>query len=1462
MFFSTVSVACLVACVAPASGSTPVIDRVYYAQTHVLAPDDEYFKLVGQRGTLLKAQVLGADGETQAPVVKAMVTSQGKTFTLILTGPAVLPKSWEGGKGLVEHKHEDSFTATIPAEHVLPGMTVNIIAGAATTGAQALKVGAPSVITMRMFDVHYFGLDSRFRDYDDGWEAELGTKWPVAELNVDRIRGLDFLELVVPARGGGTVQGEATVLPAVRVASKLDYEEKTGQSFDGEQAAALAWVHALSVAGGNQDTAMCYVNIIGVPAGGQAGGFDGVGSPGLGILNHELGHALSLPHWGGSGNYPYRGDMHGVAGPSTGTHVGPAWAFDLPSMTFIPPTCEVGKTLRCEAPDGSNAKFVYKASPMQGGGTGDQEPQFLFRHFADYGTNQMQSYIEGKLAVNAGSDANPAWFKWDDSKGTYSRPQTGAIFPRQTNVEVYSLMAATMLDTARTVSMAYPAIGPYTASLVPVYTVSQGAAANAANYCPSQGCDFSLRVEQGGKTTVYMLPAYGVEGADPKVGSSLKTTAINVPASSGEVLSIQLLHTPNVEDTGVSSDAEVLHSWEEPRAIAHKCGDTHLSATDPNNLLFGAAKHVPTNTNELADYVNFQSAKGDWIEWAVEECKDERYTLFFDYYAGMSDRPMKVVVNGVTVAERLGFPQTDQSGKGAFVTKGTTKGVEVALQGGKTHVVKLESVGLSGHNIVRLSLYRQGQVPAGNAGIHTDDRDKATTATFHVKGLGGKSCPDGQVTSTADGCRYAAGGDLGMPFSKQVNDLTGRPAGCFHDLNGYLYFNQALATTEVWSGTGGVCRITATLPPLSATPTLPPTPQTTKAPVTTPSPPPCPNMNDVCEGKDVCKVGCPCPACPSKCWLGQTECPTGSTCVEGDGCVKESAPPTCTALCKPQRGLRPVPRVVSKNPKLFLVAGQSNAEGNVFLSGLRKLAAVLPKGTTAPLTAAQRTAARDAVKNSQGGGGCKTTDYRENTADAVIDGLVASSFDWQAIDSAGTLPAIEMASFVYKYAPVTVHEKLDPTTKIGAWTFNMADSGKKCSIDSGWGSAITTAARCFTAAKAIGKAFAKSVNSDDRPEGCWLDPNQLVYFNSNTSPTSPWASPKRICKKESPSDGVHDAVYCEALCRSWVEGETNSDGATGCYDFTCGENKMLTCAQACRARRQDVPELTCSESCTASAQAKTCTFDIGPLEFDTCSTTCDTVGEKCNNPSTKGCLHGCKAASGASGLAIDSPGATGELVADKCSADRSTTAQQGPPMNSYRTATQTFAPLKAGHGGNSNTDPMYGPELSFGHVMAAGLPSNENKVLKVAMGGASLGDHWRPSGPMYKTLLKETRAALQASEKEGLELGGLVWFQGYNDQYSDSYCDALYPKYEANLREFISNIRRDLGAPGLPIVVVKARNGGQMATIRAAQDAVTDTPGVSTVESNDTSECYHYDSGAQLVIGERAAKAMLEQINN
>jgi len=517
------------------------IATVWLAQTHVMQPDQPYFKLTGNRDTLLKVDVVSASG-APAPEVFALVMSGGETNMLKLQGPAILPKSLPSEPGQVQHRFEDSFIGMIPAPLVRPGMKVGVRVGT-SIWRHDIKVGAPTVVLMKMFDVHYFGRGTN--DYPPRFLKELESKWPVAELEIERVRGINFPELVIPPRAN---------LPAARVEKPEDYQKKTGAKFDGEQAAALQWVWALSRSGGNRDVAMCYINILGVFAGGQAGGFNGVGTIRLGIMNHELGHALGLPHIGEQKDYPYRGEMYGIQPPNVfnSVHVGPTWAFDLHSRTFIPPTVQRGSK---RWPAGS-----YKAEPMQGGGDGDQEEPFLLRHFSDYNVHRMQEYLERRVAVMR----NGSYFKWDDATGDYTKrvESDGVTYPIAQNVSVISVMAA-MTPADADVNMVYPPIGPYRGNLIRTFDPRIAADREAAQkvFAPKGGCDFSLKIRQGSKELFYLLAASAAEDKAFSKLRSLTTAAVNLRAVDGPVTSVELLHTPGADRSGLPEHPKVLAHW-------------------------------------------------------------------------------------------------------------------------------------------------------------------------------------------------------------------------------------------------------------------------------------------------------------------------------------------------------------------------------------------------------------------------------------------------------------------------------------------------------------------------------------------------------------------------------------------------------------------------------------------------------------------------------------------------------------------------------------------------------------------------------------------------------------------------------------------------------------------------------------------------------------------------------------
>ena len=540
---------CLTGLVLMATAQAVTINAVYFGQTHVLKATDPYFGLVGNREALIKVHV--TDPATPAsPAVTATLALGTQTLVLTLTGPATLPASIPDGLGVVQHSYANTFTGIIPAAWVKKGLQITVNAGTASTSLTNLDIGAPTKVIMTMFDVQYFSDTNS--NYPSGTFAEIEAKWPVADLEVRRLGHVVFPELVIPPRTDvGT--------KSARIKSKAEYTVQTGLPFDGEQAAALEWIDALKKAAGRSGRwSLFYLNVYNAFAGGQAGGFQGVGSGNsIGILHHELGHALSLPHWGDNAAYPYKGDMYGIQAPAiyNDTHAGPAWAFHLPTRAFIPPTTQPGNA-------GGKPVGTYKADPMQGGGEGWQEPAYLMNHFSDYSVDKMRTYLQGQVVV--WNQALNSWAQWNQTAGDYTTTVTnnGVQFPTTRDTQVISIMAS-ISGSDPSVTMVYPPIGPYTSGLIRLFDPTVAADRTAANsiFSPSTGSDLCVRVVQGGVTKTYMLAASWVTNQDPYSSGSLVTEAINLPAADGAVTKIELLLTPDAEVNGLPANPQVLSTW-------------------------------------------------------------------------------------------------------------------------------------------------------------------------------------------------------------------------------------------------------------------------------------------------------------------------------------------------------------------------------------------------------------------------------------------------------------------------------------------------------------------------------------------------------------------------------------------------------------------------------------------------------------------------------------------------------------------------------------------------------------------------------------------------------------------------------------------------------------------------------------------------------------------------------------
>jgi len=212
---------------------------------------------------------------------------------------------------------------------------------------------------------------------------------------------------------------------------------------------------------------------------------------------------------------------------------------------------------------------------------------------------------------------------------------------------------------------------------------------------------------------------------------------------------------------------------------------------------------------------------------------------------------------------------------------------------------------------------------------------------------------------------------------------------------------------------------------------------------------------------------------------------------------------------------------------------------------------------------------------------------------------------------------------------------------------------------------------------------------------------------------------------------------------------------------------------------------------------------------------------------------------------------------------------------SYRTGTgEGSGPLTAGYGARGNPAQLgdkIGPELTFGIFMQE-LVDEPILLIKAAWGGKSLHTDFRsPSagpyqfnekqlkgfekrgmdieevkaekaeatGRYYREMIAHVKRVLSDigrvypayDPRQGYEIRGFVWFQGWNDMcdggvYPDRAQPGGYDLYSELLAHFIRDVRKDLVAPKMRFVIGVTGVGGpgQQVHFREAMAAPADLP--------------------------------------
>jgi alpha-galactosidase len=131
---------------------------------------------------------------------------------------------------------------------------------------------------------------------------------------------------------------------------------------------------------------------------------------------------------------------------------------------------------------------------------------------------------------------------------------------------------------------------------------------------------------------------------------------------------------------------------------------------------------------------------------------------------------------------------------------------------------------------------------------------------------------------------------------------------------------------------------------------------------------------------------------------------------------------------------------------------------------------------------------------------------------------------------------------------------------------------------------------------------------------------------------------------------------------------------------------------------------------------------------------------------------------------------------------------------------------------------------------AHGIPKAEDRPKFFAEKTAATGVYYREMIAHVRKVLKDIKRVVpDYDEKQGYELAGFVWFQGFNDfvdrgVYPNRDKAGGYDLYADLLCHFIRDVRKDLSAPKLPFVIgvmgidgLKGDKEGPMKHFREAQ---------------------------------------------
>ncbi|GJM30596.1 MAG: hypothetical protein DHS20C17_32310 [Cyclobacteriaceae bacterium] len=313
--------------------NSAVIEEVFLAQTHRHAIGHPLFFTIGHRPALLQLAVTGT-GPAPDVVVEGILNGVSLGIRC-LSGPSTLTNSID----LDYPDFENYFSITLPKDWVQNGLELILKAGndIRNLSSSDLKIGPYTEMNLVMVNLDvmdYNEEDHQWPIFDDFLE-EMASAIPASVVRFGIFpETLAFQEVVA---NNGTEQ-------LVRLNSRNAMAPNGINSGGSINSIVALFLSKMQRSTRDYLSTVYFGNTLNLAPGGWGGGKSFVSFDYTDVFIHELGHALSLPHWGeGSYDnpdpneyeflYPYGGEGNDGGGR------GEAWNFIQDTYEFVDPTC-------------------------------------------------------------------------------------------------------------------------------------------------------------------------------------------------------------------------------------------------------------------------------------------------------------------------------------------------------------------------------------------------------------------------------------------------------------------------------------------------------------------------------------------------------------------------------------------------------------------------------------------------------------------------------------------------------------------------------------------------------------------------------------------------------------------------------------------------------------------------------------------------------------------------------------------------------------------------------------------------------------------------------------------------------------------------------------------------------------------------------------------------------------------